>query len=222
MRHSQMNTWIGDLIAPVQMQQVNSRNGRSSQVARTRIGLVDEKPGQNGQPPQLNRSSFQLEGWNETAQRLASIPVGHTVIVTGKIQNDKYTDQNGQEKWSTKFVAFSVATAGPSQYPLPQPGGQNAVAPNYGQAPQAGYGQAPQGFQQGQQMPPQGYPQQQQQAPRQQQQMPIGAPAGAPPATWPPQQGPVAGMAPGAPPQRIGDQIAAGQFPMGTEDDVPF
>lgn len=139
MRHFNQVELIGDVLDVVNLQAINSQNGKQTQVARTRIGVVT-----TGQNNQEFRASFNIEAWGDSAARLASIQPGHTVLVRGPLKNEKYNDQSGQEKWSTKVNVFLVADLGPSQVaPQGQPA-QDTRAPQYGQ-PQGGYGGTPGG-----------------------------------------------------------------------------
>lgn len=152
MIHSQRFIATGDLIQAPQLQNVNGKS-----VCRARLGIVETRT-VNGQK-QNTQVSHSIEAWNKTAQHLASIPVGNTIMIEGKVQNYKYKDQQGNEKWATKITCFSVGNCGPSQYAQQQQGQQNynqqssynnAGNQNSGGYPpqnhnSGGYGGAPQG-----------------------------------------------------------------------------
>jgi len=151
-----VNGVVADISEPVKVQQVNGKN-----VARTQICFVEENKQQNAQH-QFYRTKFLCEAWGEAAQRLQTLPVGHTVMMTGKFQNYNYEGQNSEKKYGTKFVAMKVADCGPSEYPPEQK--------QQGQ----GYQQGPQGYPQNQYAGQQPYPPQGQGPYGQQNQGPYG------------------------------------------------
>lgn len=162
MRHYQEFSATCDLVSAPQLQNINNK-----QCAKAQIGIVEERTN-NGQKTQ-QMLKHTIECWGPQATFLASIPVGHTIMVKGKVQNYKYKAQNGQEQWATKIYVMGLGHCGPSMYanqqqqgqqqqmggyPPPQqqqgypPPQQNTYPP-----PQAGgYGAAPQSNQ----YPPQG------------------------------------------------------------------
>ena len=157
MKHFQNYSACGDIIAPVQMQNVNGKP-----LAKTRIGFQEYRKGQNGGQGSYHMVSQSVQAWGDTATLLASIPQGHTVMISGKPENYKYKDQQGNERWGSRITLFSVGNCGPSKYNQPQQQGQNSYSQPQGQ-PQSHGHQGATGY------PPQnnaggGYPPQQQQA----------------------------------------------------------
>lgn len=135
MKHNKMvNGLVGDVIAPVQLQQIQGKSGPMN-VAKTKIGFVEVRNNQQ------YRSAFIMEAWGQTAQALAAIPVGYTIMASGEFRTEKFKGQDGRDQFVTKFVVSRFGNCGPSEYP--QQGAQPNQAAHYGQPPAQGYGAAP-------------------------------------------------------------------------------
>ncbi len=88
---------------------------------------------------------FDITLWRQQAEFVSRyFSKGRVIHIEGRIQNDNYTDQNGQKHYRTSIVADNVSFCGdkrpdsgnagyaaPSQYAQPQYSQQ----PQYGQAP---------------------------------------------------------------------------------------
>lgn len=129
MRHFQEFQATCDIVTPPQMRQANGKN-----VASCQIGVIEERKNQQGQM-ERHMAKHTIEAWGQTANLLASIPVGNTVMVKGKVQNYKYKNQQGAEVWGNKVTVFTLGNCGPSQYGPPQQqqtqGGYQQQQPNY-------------------------------------------------------------------------------------------
>jgi single-stranded DNA-binding protein len=150
MRHYQEFTATGDIIQPPQLKSVNGKS-----VATAQLGIIEERTNQGQKTQQMVK--HQIECWGKQASFLASIPVGNTVMVKGKVQHYKYKTQNGGEAWATKISVFGLGNCGPSEYAnqqqqqqTQQPGGyqqQTQYPPQNNNYPpatqQPGYGAAP-------------------------------------------------------------------------------
>lgn len=158
-------------------------------------------------------SFFRCVAFGKNAENInKSCQKGHRLIVNGRMEEEKWTDQQtGQQKsgWKCVVSAFNFVEAAPTGGQSQPPSGP----PQYGQPPQPGYGAPQQGYppQQGYGAPPQhnGYqqPPQQQgfypqggQAPQPQQPGPYNQPPQQPAQGYPPQQ--QQGFPPQQPPQQ--------------------
>jgi single-strand DNA-binding protein len=158
---------------------------------------------------------FDCVVWEKQAENIAnSCQKGHRLLVWGRLHQEKWQDQQGQNRSTVKITvtgfSYIESKNQGQQSPQPQNQPQTGYPPQspYGQPgypPQQPYGQSPQSQPYGQ--PPSGYPPQQQ---------PYGQPSGYPqqgqqPANYPPPPGnyPSAG-------QQIGFNTNS------VDDDIPF
>ncbi len=92
---------------------------------------------------------FDITFWRQQAEFVSRyFSKGRVIHVEGRLQNDNYTDQNGQKHYRTSIVADNVSFCGDKR---PDSGNGGYSAPNYnnnnyqyGNAPQQGYNSAPQ------------------------------------------------------------------------------
>ncbi len=139
-------------------------------------------------------SFFRCTAFGKTAERMATTEKGHRVVVTGRMEESEWTDQQSQQKrraWDLIVDDMAYVESAPHQH-------QSAPAPAPAQyQPPAGY-------------PPQGYypP------------APAAAP-GYPPAGAPP-QGYYPPPAPPAPPQGYAAPPAGYQQPQQPQQQLPF
>lgn len=150
---------------------------------------------------------FDCVAFDKQAENIAnSCRKGHRLLVWGRLQQDRWTDQQGQNRSAVKIIlsGFSFIEPPPQQQNQQPPTGQ----PQYQGQPQ-GYQQPPTGYP-GYQQPPH-YP-------------PAGQPGYVPPTSQPPYQGQSPAGPPNQPPQgQIGFQFPgqAGGY-QGNLDDIPF
>lgn len=152
MKHFQGTRFVGDIVSPVQLQDVNGKT-----VARCQVGIIEEN-NRNGQQQRFMHKHF-IEVWGPAAKFLASIPQGNTIMGEGKFVKYKYKGQNGQDQWADKITVFTFGNCGPSQYQQQnqQQGQQQYGGGGYqqqppqqqqqtGYPPQGGYGAAPNSY----------------------------------------------------------------------------
>jgi single-strand DNA-binding protein len=173
--------------------------------AVVRFTLALNRFGDNNEP-----DFFDCEAWEKQAENIAnSCKKGHRLLVWGRLRQDRWTDQNQQNRSAIRIVVqgFSFIEPPPSQGQIPPQGPGYVPPPAPGGYPPPYPGQPGPG-----QYPPQQPPGQYRQGP------PAGAPAGQPPAGQygPPPAG-TPGVPPGQPGQYQGQQGFSGNF-----DDIPF
>ncbi len=137
-------------------------------------------------------SFFRCTAFGKLAERMATVEKGHRIVVSGRMEEDEWTDQQTQQKrrsWDLIVNDMGYVESAPQQ--------QQHAAPPQGYQPSAGY-------------PPQGYypP------------APAAAP-GYPPAGTPP-QGYYPPPAPPAPPQGYAAPPAGYQHPQQPQQQLPF
>ncbi len=158
---------------------------------------------------------FDCVAFEKTAETIANNLVkGREVGVSGRLQQDRWEDQQGQKRTTVKIMVNLITFIGPKNQDNQPPAQQRP------QVPPQGYQQQPPGYippsQGGYQQPPQGYPGQQ-------------PPQGPPPGQWQQQQ-PPAGPPGGQPPQgqfnfqnqNQQQQPPSGGGYQGNIDNIPF
>ncbi|MGY0399873.1 MAG: single-stranded DNA-binding protein [Ostreibacterium sp.] len=90
---------------------------------------------QTGQP-QERTEWHRIEAFGKLAEIMGQyLRKGSQVYIEGSIRTDKWQDQNGQDRYSTKIRADQLQMLGSRQ-----DNGQNSGAANFGKAPQAQQG----------------------------------------------------------------------------------
>jgi len=125
-------TIIGAVAQPPKVRDANGKPVCSVQVAVTKKFNNQEFT-----------SKFTVEGWNDKAQIMSKAVVNQQVVAVGDLRNEKYTDSQGQEKWTTKINAHSFALGGFAPQQQTQQQNYQGQGQSYGQQqPQnQGYGQ---------------------------------------------------------------------------------
>jgi len=144
---------------------------RSTQTAQGQMAIagysiaVDRRVKREGQP---DADFFDLTSFGKQAEFVGKyLKKGTKIMVQGQLQNDSYTNKDGQKVYRTQIIVenveFAESKKDDGQQPpqggqapqggQPQGGYQQAPQGGYQQAPQGGYQQAPQG---GYQQAPQG------------------------------------------------------------------
>ncbi|AJQ26892.1 single-stranded DNA-binding protein [Pelosinus fermentans] len=119
--------------------------------AISKFSLADN----HGSGQDTKASFFRCTAFGKTAELINnSCQKGHRLIVNGRMEEEKWTDNQGAQKtgWNCIVSTMNFVEAAPTSGQSPQSG-----PPQYNQPPQQGYGAPPQYNNQ----PPQGYPPQQ-------------------------------------------------------------
>lgn len=59
-------------------------------------------------------SYFEVAAWNGLAEQAAQLQKGQPVLIEGPINNETWTDKEGNKRYSTRFDAFTIHAIRPS------------------------------------------------------------------------------------------------------------
>lgn len=123
---------IGNLTKDVSLRYTQS----GSAVASFAVATSEKYKDKDGNQVE-NTEYHSVTAWNKLAEICSEfLHKGSKVYIEGKLKTDKYTDQNGVEKYSTKIVASDMKLLSPrsqgdqqgqQEYEPPPGGGGNSV-----------------------------------------------------------------------------------------------
>lgn len=134
----------GRLASDPELRTVGSQ---ATPVANLRILSSGWEKDAAGQPVDLTPTSWNCEAWRSLAEHIAaSLFRGSQVIVAARPKTDRFTAQDGTERWSTRYVIDDIgaslqrATVQITKTSAGRNGNQSQAAP----APTQGYARATQ------------------------------------------------------------------------------
>jgi len=107
----------GKLAGPPQVETITTKSGKSFNKTTFVLDVEEERKGNNGPYTATATLKCQATEYSVSPQVLSNIPVGSTVLATGKL-NGRKNEYNGKVSYFTDLEVSNVAYGGDNEIPF--------------------------------------------------------------------------------------------------------